>query len=150
MNFLFESLGLAIAQISSLVAIVVTYFRTRLHTNQVSNRQESTLEMHLDRTQSSSNDSNDNMHQTRQRSRSDFHTMVGNYSDIISNSSLAMLADVLKDQLEEMKQANVEEFSKIRKTIETNEIKYKAQYEETEKRAERNYKEMKYAMKKLR
>ena len=77
-----------------------------------------------------------------QGSRSMGQSDLENDTDIADESSLTTLTDMLKDQLDEMKEANVRRFSKIQKTIERYELKYIQQNNDTEK----NLREMKEAI----
>ena len=103
----------------------------------MSNQDELICEESLQTSRLNLNNVNENTDDMYQRSLNVVQSMVGEESDIVTGSSFTIIKDILKDQLREIKKENVEQFTNMRKTIEKNEMKYKEQYIETEKRVEK-------------
>ena len=137
-------LGLTIAGISSWVAVVGVNLRKRFRISRVSNQDELICEESLQTSRSRENlaDVNENTDQMHKRSFKVDQSMMENESDIVSGSSLTILKDMLNEKLEEIKTENAKHLSKMRKTIEKNEIEYK----ETEKRVKKSCKDMQEAI----
>ena len=135
-------LGLAIAGISSWVAAVGVNLRKRFPISRVSNQDELNCEESLQTSQVNLPDVDDNTDQVHKRTFNVDQSMMVNESDIVSGSSLTILKDMLNEKLEEIKTENAKHLSKMRKTIEKNEIEYK----ETEKRVKKSCKDMQEAI----
>ena len=135
-------LGLAIAGISSWVAAVGVNLRKRFPISRVSNQDELNCEESLQTSQVNLPDVDDNTDQVHKRTFNVDQSMMVNESDIVSGSSLTILKDMLNEKLEEIKTENAKHLSKMRKTIEKNEIEYK----ETEKRIKKSCKDMQEAI----
>ena len=70
----------------------------------------------------------------------DIEAVVENLTD--SSSYFTILKDI-KDQIEEIRQLNSNQFSEMRNTIENNKVQHQQQCTDTEKRVEKIYKEIK-------
>ena len=125
----------------SWIDTIVTYVKSRFHMNQVSNQQESETELHLQ--SSNPNYIECNEIEDTQGSRNGVDTTAECNKDIVNSPSITILKDILKAQLEDIQEINVKQFSQMTKIIEGNEMNHKEQYNETVKRVEEIYDELK-------
>ena len=128
------------------VAIVGIYLKTCLRRNKVSNQYEPPAEGDMPTCQTNWDGGSENTVQSNSTPSSVSQTSVKKGTDIGNDSYFDTLEDALKYQLDEIKKDNLRQFSKMRKTIEKNEMKYRYQYEITERTVERDLKEMKEAI----
>ena len=144
--FWYGTLGIVIVRLLNWVTIVGIYLKTCLRRNKVSNQYESPAEGDIQPCQSNLDEGSEITVQSNPSPISVSQTSLKNGTDIGNDSYFDTLEDALKYQLEEIKKDNLRQFSKMRKTIEKNEMKYRYQYEITERTVERNLKEMNEAI----